>query len=247
MNRIGECKQCGFDTTIAAHGLCYPCSRGGRKRMPKGQQPPLTAEQQALFDEFYPEQVTKMMHARTVRPMLSCYADFEDALSAAVVGLMNAIRRFKPEHGTKFSTYLIWHIRGALQEGVRNGSGRNLIRDKSRGKNKGEQFDTFEQNIVFLSPEYGNERAVWRWDWNPAARPTYHQAEREAEARDFFQHVTANMTERAKSMVHMRYVEGHTYATIGKRYKTSRERCRQIVQRALERVRNTMPELANAA
>jgi RNA polymerase sigma factor for flagellar operon FliA len=59
--------------------------------------------------------VAKKMAAR-----LPASVDFDDLVSAGLIGLMQAIERFKPEKGYKFKTYAEFRIRGAMIDELRS-------------------------------------------------------------------------------------------------------------------------------
>lgn len=61
-------------------------------------------------------------HLRLVAKIALGYRGYglplEDVVSEGNVGLMQAVRRFDPERGTRLSTYAMWWIRAAIQEYV---------------------------------------------------------------------------------------------------------------------------------
>jgi RNA polymerase sigma factor (sigma-70 family) len=97
-------------------------------------EPPLTPEQQARFDDYYPEQITALSRA-TCRTLWGAYVTEEDAVAAASIGLLKAVRIHNPEVAS-FNTILIYCLRTALVDGLRHGAGRDLIRNKSLKSDK---------------------------------------------------------------------------------------------------------------
>lgn len=59
--------------------------------------------------------VAKKMSAR-----LPASVEFDDLVSAGLIGLMQALERFKPEKGFKFKTYAEFRIRGAMLDELRS-------------------------------------------------------------------------------------------------------------------------------
>lgn len=59
--------------------------------------------------------IAKKMAAR-----LPASIDFDDLVSAGLIGLMQAVERFKPEKGFKFKTYAEFRIRGAMVDELRS-------------------------------------------------------------------------------------------------------------------------------
>lgn len=45
--------------------------------------------------------------------------DKEDLISTAIIGLYDALEKFDPDRGTKFETYAIWRIKGAVLDELR--------------------------------------------------------------------------------------------------------------------------------
>jgi RNA polymerase sigma factor for flagellar operon FliA len=44
----------------------------------------------------------------------------EDLINTAIIGLFDALEKFDPERGTKFETYAIWRIKGAVLDELRS-------------------------------------------------------------------------------------------------------------------------------
>jgi len=61
-------------------------------------------------------QARKDMGHRTVEARMKCGLAEDDAISAANLGLMRAIRKFDPKNGARFTTYAGWWIKKALSE-----------------------------------------------------------------------------------------------------------------------------------
>jgi len=94
-------------------------------------EPPLTAEQQARFDDYYPTQIRNLC-AKKLGGLWRLYADESDALSQAAIGLLKAVRTFEAERGFAFNTLLFRCMQSALCDGLRKGASREVIRNKSR-------------------------------------------------------------------------------------------------------------------
>ena len=58
----------------------------------------------------------------------------DDLVSSAIIGLFDALEKYDPSKGTKFETYAIWRIRGAILDELRSLDwASRSIRRKARG------------------------------------------------------------------------------------------------------------------
>lgn len=58
--------------------------------------------------------------AKKMTTRLPASVDYDDLVSAGLIGLMQALERFKPEKGFKFKTYAEFRIRGAMIDELRS-------------------------------------------------------------------------------------------------------------------------------
>lgn len=58
--------------------------------------------------------------AKKMTSRLPASVDYDDLVSAGLIGLMQALERFKPEKGFKFKTYAEFRIRGAMIDELRS-------------------------------------------------------------------------------------------------------------------------------
>ena len=79
-------------------------------------QPSQPAESDALIEAYAP--VVKYV-AQRLACRLPDWICLDDLISTGVVGLMDAIAKYDPTHGTTFKTYAEWRIRGAMLDELR--------------------------------------------------------------------------------------------------------------------------------
>jgi len=60
--------------------------------------------------------------------------EYEDLAQEGMLGLMDAVERFDPNRGVKFSTYAVWHIRKTIMEAIR--SRNDIVRTPRRQQSK---------------------------------------------------------------------------------------------------------------
>ena len=74
------------------------------------------ASRDSLMLEYY--SLVKIV-AKKMATRLPASVDYDDLVSAGLIGLMQALERFKPEKGYKFKTYAEFRIRGAMIDELR--------------------------------------------------------------------------------------------------------------------------------
>ena len=159
-----------------------------------------------------------------------------DLVQEGAVGLMEAIRRFNPERGTRLSTYAVWWIRAAIQDHIARAAplarieSRAALKARLFGARRGGAPDVEDRAPVpveaLASPEPSPEdKAVAASEWRhrmsrlPAALAALSQRERHIIARRFASQ------------------PAFSRAAIGRELGLSKERVRQLELRALARMR----------
>jgi len=78
--------------------------------------PEIGASKNSLMLEYF--SLVKIV-AKRMSTRLPASVDYDDLVSAGLIGLMQALERFKPEKGFKFKTYAEFRIRGAMIDELR--------------------------------------------------------------------------------------------------------------------------------
>lgn len=94
---------------------------GGRRSEPAGdtsgeESGAMTAEQEQLMIEHLP---TVRYLARRIHERLPQHVEIDDMVSAGVLGLIDAFRKFDPEKKVQFRSYAQFRIRGAILDSLR--------------------------------------------------------------------------------------------------------------------------------
>ena len=109
---------------------------GGGEEKPGGEMPsaPATADVEALIHEFARTRDPRLRewlilhHQRLVHAIAARFLyrgeTLEDLIQAGNVGLINALDRFDPAQGTRFSTYATQTIGGTIRRYFRDGTAR---------------------------------------------------------------------------------------------------------------------------
>jgi len=195
-----------------------------------------------------------------------------DLVNEGNLGLLEAARRYTPDHGVKFITYAVWWIRQAIMQALAAGRGavRLPIRKARLASKLREVRAELEQELqeepglaslgealaisatevedvlrgsaphASLSDDSAEgERLLelsQKGETPPADHELISQAFREEVAR-----MLAGLTPREREVVELRYglgrEEPQTLEEVGRRLKLSRERIRQIEERAKEKLR----------
>lgn len=166
----------------------------------------------------------------------------DDRVGAALLGLSEAARRFDPSRGATFSTVAMPWIRHALQrEAVCSGVVRlpSDVFDASR-KASLERSRCIESawgvRSLDAQPDGLSQQDADVQDW--LGRTRQQGVDPEVEGR--IRKAVAVLHEREREAVRLRFWEGQTLDQVGEHLGVCRERARQILAHALERLRRVL-------
>lgn len=197
---------------------------------------------------------------------------YEDLLQQGQLGLLHAVRTFDPQRGVRFWTYARWWVRAYIRRYVSrnrrivplasNRSYRkvatNLHKVEQRIGPDGEA--THVADALSVSEEVVSRvrTALRSGDISldgprcPMTPTSEHPTpEDEVEARlaavqrhDVLRRALAGLDEREREVIERRYLDepGETLASLGRRLGVSRERARQLSERALRKLRCKLDE-----
>lgn len=153
---------------------------------------------------------------------------FEEYLSHATLGLIEGAERWDAGRGIGFATYCVYWIRRRILEGIR---GRCLIHIP--------HYYTFaERRGLEARLRPGPIPAE---EWGPAAREGAGVVEEEDERRrrrEKLEALLGRLDARDREVLRRRFFLGETLDEVGARVGVSKERVRQIEQKAVRRLRN---------
>lgn len=86
-------------------------------------------------------------NSRSVRAL----GDIDDVIQIGVIGFLDAEKKFKPEKGFKFETYMVWRIRGEILDAARSAA---FIKVPRQAIIHGEKFIPIES--------FGSDRLTYR-------------------------------------------------------------------------------------
>ena len=271
------------------------------RRRPQDDPPLLTSDEErdlaALSQRGDPGAVDKLVraHLRYVEKIARKYRRYgvpmSDLVQEGTIGLIQAIRRFDPGHGTRLATYAGWWVRAAIQEHVvkswsmvRGGTStaqkafffrlRRMMADLRDGADAltedrvrpiAQRFGVPLKEAMHLARRVGRSdpslnqhlRADSEQEWidhlPDAAETPEETVAAESEARFCKKAIAAALTRlphRERVIIAGRYLSElkKTRAAIGRELGLSKERVRQLEQKALGTLRKVLgPMLSRAA
>ena len=226
-------------------------------------------------------------HLRLVAKIAMGYRGYglpvSEMISEGNVGLMQAVKKFKPEKGFRLATYAMWWIKASIQEYIMRSWSlvkigtttaqkklffnlkkiKNQIAPKTEGDLKDEdvktiadKLDVSKDEVISMnrrlsgkefslnSPigEDGDEWQDWIVDKELDHDLKFAQQEEMEQRKDLLSDSIKILNEREKEILYARRLkdEPTTLEELSKRYKISRERIRQIENKAFEKLQKHM-------
>ena len=226
-------------------------------------------------------------HLRLVAKIAMGYKGYglpvNEMISEGNVGLMQAVKKFKPEKGFRLATYAMWWIKASIQEYILRSWSlvkigtttaqkklffnlkkiKNQIAPRSEGDLRDEhvaeiadKLDVRKDEVVSMnrrlsgkefslnSPigEDGNEWQDWLVDKELDHDLRFAQQEEMKQRKDLLSDSIKILNDREKEILYARRLneEPITLENLSKKYKISRERIRQIENKAFEKLQKHM-------
>ena len=226
-------------------------------------------------------------HLRLVAKIAMGYRGYglpvSEMISEGNVGLMQAVKKFKPEKGFRLATYAMWWIKASIQEYIMRSWSlvkigtttaqkklffnlkkiKNQIAPKTEGDLKDEdvktiadKLDVSKEEVISMNRrlsgkefslnapigEDGDEWQDWLVDKELDHDLKFAQQEEMEQRKDLLSDSIKILNEREKEILYARRLkdEPTTLEELSKRYKISRERIRQIENKAFEKLQKHM-------
>ena len=226
-------------------------------------------------------------HLRLVAKIAMGYRGYglpvNEMISEGNVGLMQAVKKFKPEKGFRLATYAMWWIKASIQEYIMRSWSlvkigtttaqkklffnlkkiKNQIAPKSEGDLKDEhvieiadKLDVSKDEVVSMnrrlsgkefslnSPigEGGDEWQDWIEDKESDHELKFAQREEMKQRKNLLTDSIKILNDREKEIIYARRLNDKptTLDDLSKKYKISRERVRQIENKAFEKLQKHM-------
>ena len=226
-------------------------------------------------------------HLRLVAKIAMGYKGYglpvNEMISEGNVGLMQAVKKFKPEKGFRLATYAMWWIKASIQEYIMRSWSlvkigtttaqkklffnlkkiKNQVAPKSEGDLKDEhvaeianKLDVSKDEVVSMnrrlsgkelslnSPigESGDEWQDWIEDKELDHELKFAQQEEIKQRKNLLTDSIKILNDREKEIIYARRLndEPTTLEDLSKKYKISRERVRQIENKAFEKLQKHM-------
>ena len=226
-------------------------------------------------------------HLRLVAKIAMGYRGYglpvNEMISEGNVGLMQAVKKFKPEKGFRLATYAMWWIKASIQEYILRSWSlvkigtttaqkklffnlkkiKNQISPKSEGDLRdkhvseiAEKLDVKKEEVVSMNRrlsgkehslnaqigEDGDEWQDWLIDKEMDQELKFAQKEEMDQRKDLLKDSIQILNDREKEILYARRLNDTptTLENLSKKYKISRERIRQIENKAFEKVQKHM-------
>ena len=226
-------------------------------------------------------------HLRLVAKIAMGYKGYglpvSEMISEGNVGLMQAVKKFKPEKGFRLATYAMWWIKASIQEYILRSWSlvkigtttaqkklffnlkkvKNQIAPKSEGDLKDEhvteiadKLSVSKDEVVSMNRrlsgkefslnapigEDGDEWQDWLVDKELDHDLKFAQQEEMKQRKDLLSDSIKILNDREKEILYARRLneEPTTLEDLSKKYKISRERIRQIENKAFEKLQKHM-------
>lgn len=152
---------------------------------------------------------------------------FSDLISEANDGLLESIDRFDLNQDIKLFSYSVWWIKQRVKAAIN----RELIMPTSELPNENDaQLDNSDDDIAVPT-----KKTI-----DPAFVEEESRQEDETDKKRFLNEVVKVLSDRERDMVYMSfgmYGEEYKLEDIGKKYGITKERARQIIERAMTKIR----------
>ena len=232
-------------------------------------------------------------HLRLVAKIAMGYKGYglpvSEMISEGNVGLMQAVKKFKPEKGFRLATYAMWWIKASIQEYILRSWSlvkigtttaqkklffnlkklKNQIAPRSEGDLKNEQvseiadrLNVSEEEVVSMNRrlagkehslnapvgEDGDQWQDWLVDKEMDQELKLAQEEEMNQRKDLLKNSMKILNDREKEILYARRLNDKptTLEDLSKKYKISRERIRQIENKAFEKVQKHMLNAAKS-
>ena len=226
-------------------------------------------------------------HLRLVAKIAMGYKGYglpvNEMISEGNVGLMQAVKKFKPEKGFRLATYAMWWIKASIQEYIMRSWSlvkigtttaqkklffnlkkiKNQIAPKSEGDLKDEHVTEIANKLAVSKDEVvsmnrrlsgkelslnspigegGDEWQDWIEDKGLDHELKFAQREEMKQRKNLLTDSIKILNDREKEIIYARRLndEPTTLENLSKKYKISRERVRQIENKAFEKLQKHM-------
>ena len=226
-------------------------------------------------------------HLRLVAKIAMGYRGYglpvNDMISEGNVGLMQAVKKFKPEKGFRLATYAMWWIKASIQEYIMRSWSlvkigtttaqkklffnlkkiKNQIAPKSEGDLKDEHVTEIANKLAVSKDEVvsmnrrlsgkefslnspigegGDEWQDWIEDKESDHELKFAQREEMKQRKNLLTDSIKILNDREKEIIYARRLNDKptTLDDLSKKYKISRERVRQIENKAFEKLQKHM-------
>jgi RNA polymerase primary sigma factor len=181
---------------------------------------------------------SNLRYAQTlVKPWIGQGLDYSELISEANYGLIESIDKFNPKYDIKLFSYAKWWIIERMRSAVEK---KNQIKIAELPDDN-EESDDDRYLYDNALPAFTHYDVPLQFIYDDATENLEEECS-ENKIKDFINDVTTTLTERERGIVDDYYGcngnEPLTLAEVGKKYSICKERARQILEKAMRKIRS---------
>jgi RNA polymerase sigma-32 factor len=173
-----------------------------------------------------------------------------DLISEGNLGLMHALRKFKPSKGIKFATYAVFWVRAYIQDHIRKtwsifyGKTKELKKKLFSKQGPDKEYSKIDKVNYYTENLTEQENSVESIEGDIDFTEAFFQKNKEDIQKKAIQRAIAQLDERAVLILQERFLKEKksTLSDLSEKLKISKERIRQIEEKSIDFIKKFVKE-----